>query len=65
MGKQQDNRMTVKEVAALLGVSISTVHNYIDEGRLEVWQAKKGGVIRITREQVDLFCTVRRNEVQR
>lgn len=64
MGKH-DDRMTVKEVAALLGVSVSTVHNYIDEGRLEVWQAKKGGVIRITKEQVDLFCTIRRNEVQR
>ena len=62
MGKH-DDRMTVKEVAGLLGVSISTVHNYIDEGRLEVWQAKKGGVIRITKEQFDMFCAVRKNEV--
>ena len=52
--------ISIKEFADIFGISTRTVHNWINEGLINIIQIKKGGIIFIPKSEIRKIRKVRK-----
>ena len=52
----QDNRMTVREIAEVVGTTTSTVYNWISEGKHLTWHRSSNGRAYALKDEVMEFA---------